>query len=151
MAVALAGTGNGIMADGDRSGCDPVALQADMFRLYVGPGRRIPGWGPLSDATGVPLSSLKSYAQGTVMPYPVLLRLIAVLPIEAGNMLLAPAGFKLAAIETDDDDWNGIGAEASLLTFEICDAQRDGRIDHVETARLKKRVATLVAKAASAL
>jgi hypothetical protein len=141
------------MGDGVRFGYDPISAQADLFRLYVGPGRRF-SWDALADATGIPLSTLKSYGRETApaaMPFHAALRLIAVLPAEAGNMMLAPTGYKLAPIEPDADDWNGIGAEASMLTFEICDAQRDGRIDHLEAGRLRARTASLLAKAASVL
>lgn len=52
---------------------------------------------------------------------------------------------------TDEDDWEGIGAEASMLTFEIFDAKKDGRVDHRERERLKSRCRTLIAKAEGAL
>ncbi|WP_265333965.1 hypothetical protein [Sphingomonas sp. IC4-52] len=32
------------------------------------------------------------------------------------------------------------------LTYEICEAQRDGQVDHVERARLKNRARSLVAE-----
>jgi len=139
------------MIDDNRFGRDPVAVQAEVFRMFVGIGKRISSWGALAEASGVPVSSLKSYAQGTTMPYPVLLALLPVLPTEAGNMLIAPSGFKLAPIAPDDANWHELGAEASMLTFEILDAEKDGRIDHVEGAKLKSRARRLVAKAVGML
>jgi uncharacterized membrane protein YebE (DUF533 family) len=122
----------------------------DVFRLYVGQGRRF-SYGTLADATTIPVSTLKSYANGAAMPVHALLRLIAVLPAEAGNQLMRPSGFKLVPIEADEDDWEGIGAEASMLTFEIFDAKKDGHVDHRERERLKSRCRTLIAKAEGAL
>jgi len=137
------------MADGVRFGCDPVSAQADLFRLYVGPGRRF-SWDALADATGIPLSTLKSYGRDkapSAMPFHAALRLIAVLPPEAGNMMLAPSGYRLAPIEPDDSSWHEVGCEASMLTFEILDAEKDGRVDHREDAMLKRRLRTFIAKA----
>jgi len=138
------------MTDAQRFECDPDPAIADVFRLYVGNGNRF-SWGALADATGVPLSTLKSYARGATMPFHVALKLIAKLPPEAGNMLIRSSGYRLAPIEADDANWHELGAEASLLTFEILDAEKDGRIDHVERGRLKRRTESLIAKAESVL
>lgn len=133
-----------MLAD-DQFGRDLAIAQADLFRLYVGPSRRF-SWGDLSAATLIPVSTLKSYANGVAMPLHVALRLIAVLPPEAGNRLLRPSGYRLAPIEPEDDDWAGIGAEASMLTFEIFEAKSDGFVDHREREKLKRRAASLSAK-----
>lgn len=133
------------MSADDRFSRDLVDRQADIFRLYVGPGRRF-SWGALSDATATSQSTLKSYANGVQMPLHVALRLIAVLPPEAGNMLIESCGYRLAPIDADADDWAGVGAEASMLTFEIFEAEQDGRIDHVEREKLRRRGRSLIAK-----
>lgn len=148
--IAIAKGCNRIMADARDFSQQADDAIADVFRLYVGQGNRF-SYGSLSDVTGIPLSTLKSYAGGTAMPWTAMLRLIAVLPTEAGNMLIRPTGYKLAPIDPEQDDWDGIGAEASLLTFEIFDAQKDGKIDHREKARLQTRCKSLIAKAEGVL
>ena len=121
------------------------ALQ-DIARLYIGHGKRF-SVAALHDVTGIPAATLKSYFTGHVsIPAANLLKLIAVLPTEAGNMLIAPSGYKLAPLEDGEDCWESIGAEASMLTFEIFEAQSDGHIDHREKLKLRQRAASLAAK-----
>ena len=119
---------------------------ADVFRIYVGQGKRF-SVADLAAATGITGSSLKNYASGAAMPFHAALKLIAVLPLEAANMLMRPSGFKLCEIDPDEDDWEGVGAEASMLTFEIFDAKKDGFVDHREREVLKSRCRSLIAKA----
>jgi hypothetical protein len=124
--------------------------QQDVFRLYVGQGRRF-GYQALADATNIPKSSLESYATGTAMPMHVALRLIAALPPEAGDMLIEQSGYRLRPIHCENGPWDAIGAEASLLTYELFDARSDGYIDHREAAKLRERCRTLDAKLAGVL
>ena len=135
-------------ADAD-TGQDFTQQLADVLRLYVGEpheGKRFTR-AALADASGINPSSLKGYIRGeTGIPAHALLRLLTVLPVEAGNMPIRRTGYKLAPIEPDTDDWGGIGAEASMLTFEIFEAERDGFVDHRERAKLKRRCASLSAK-----
>lgn len=139
------------MSVDDVFGQDFARRLADTFRLYVGE----PGEGKrftraaLADATGINPSSLKGYVRGeTAIPAHALLRLIRVLPAPAGNMLIENTGYRLVPRDTDDiADWHDLGAEASMLTFEIFEAEKDGKIDHREKLNLKKRARTLAAKA----
>jgi transcriptional regulator with XRE-family HTH domain len=118
----------------------------DVARLYVGVGRRFSQC-VLADATGIPPSTLKSYLSGHAsISGENLLKLIAVLPPEAGNMLIRSCGYRLHPMETDEGTWDVIGSEAAGLCSEIFEAKSDGRIDHVEAASLKKRCQKLVAK-----
>lgn len=138
------------MSDDTAFGQDFAQRLSDVFRLYVGEpheGKRFTR-AALADATGINPSSLKAYIRGeTALPAHALLRLITVLPPEAGNMLIAMTGYRLAAIDPEEDDWDGLGAEASMLTFEIFEAKKDGKVDHREKAKLKQRTRRLIAKA----
>lgn len=142
------------MSDDSAFGQDFAQRLADVFRLYVGEpheGKRFTR-AALADATGINPSTLKAYIRGDhTLPAPALLRLIAALPPEAGNMLIRGTGYRLAPIDPDADDWAGIGAEASMLTFEIFEAERDGKVDHRERAKLQQRCRSLIAKAEGAL
>lgn len=139
------------MSADDVFGQDFARRLSDVFRLYVGE----PGEGKrftraaLADATGINGSSLKGYIRGeTAMPAHALLRLIHVLPPAAGNMLIENTGYRLAPRDADDTaDWHDLGAEASMLTFEIFEAEKDGKIDHRERETLRQRTRTLIAKA----
>lgn len=118
----------------------------DVARLYVGQGRRFSQC-VLADATGIPPSTLKSYLSGHVsISGENLLKLIAVLPVEAGNMLMRPSGYKLTPLEGEECSWDVIGSEAAGLCSEIFAAKSDGRIDHREKAALLKTCHSLVAK-----
>lgn len=134
-----------MLAD-DQFGRDLGRRVSDMFAAFVGPQKRFT-YAELAAASGVSKSSLGDYAAGVQMPLHVALRLIPVLPLEAANMLLRQSGYRLAPIEPDEDDWHGLGAEASMLTFEIFEAEKDGIINHSEKARLRKRARSLIAKA----
>lgn len=138
------------MRDADQFVRDVEQRQIDVFTLYVGQSRRFT-YAALADATGISKSNLHGYSTGTAMPLHNLLRLLAVLPSEAGNMLIAPSGYSLSAIERDKSNWAEIGAEASMLTYELFDAQSDGVIDHREAAKLRERCRSLDAKLAGVL
>jgi hypothetical protein len=60
-------------------------------------------------------------------------------------MVTETAGVRFTAIETSETNWDEIASESAGLTFEICEARRDGKIDHVEEARLKRRARALIA------
>ncbi len=134
------------MTDSDAFSRDISQAVADVFRLYVGQGKRF-SMAALSDATSIPLGTLKTYVNGEVsLSLANALRLVTVLPVEASNMILRCTGFKLAPIDAEEDDWDAIGAEASMLTFEIFEAKADGKIDHRERAKLQSRARALTAK-----
>lgn len=135
----------------DHFGRDFAQRVQDVFRLYVGHGKRI-SFAVLAERTGIGLSSLKDYASGSSVPGgAALLRLVAVLPQEAGDMLIEPCGYRLRPIDAEEDTWLSIGAEASMLTYELFDAQSDGRIDHREAEKLKARCRSLDAKLSGVL
>ena len=131
-------------ADG-RIARDVAERQAAMFAMFVGPGR-FTTRAALSAASGMPESTLKSYANGAAMPLHAVLILADYLPGSAINMLTEPGRRRLVAIEIADSDWDGAAAEAAGLVAEVCEARRDGNIDHSEDARLKSRARQLIAE-----
>lgn len=118
--------------------------QIAMFQLFVGPGRYTTR-AALFRASGIPESTLKSYADGAAMPFHAVLVLRNFLPAEAINMLSEVGGVRLVAIEHEATNWDAVAAEAAGLTFEICEARKDGQIDHVERAQLRRRARGLAA------
>ncbi len=124
---------------------DVADRQIAMFAAFVGQGR-FTTRAALSAASRIPESTLRSYAGGAAMPFHAVLALRPCLPAEAINMLAEPGGARLVDIETSDANWNAVAAGAAGLTYEICEAQRDGQVDHVERARLKNRARSLVAE-----
>lgn len=123
---------------------DIADRQIAMFSMFVGQGLTVTR-AALSRASGIPESTLKSYASGAAMPLATALALNKFLPAEAMQMVTEPAGIRFASIETSETDWDEIASESAGLTFEICEARKDGKIDHVEEARLKRRARALIA------
>jgi hypothetical protein len=133
------------MADVSRLAQDVVARQIAMFASFVGE-RGHTNRKALSAASGIPVSTLKSYADGTAMPLHAVLAIADHLPGAAINMLFEPAGKRLCDAEQQAANWDAVAASASMLTFEICDARSDGMIDHVERARLRQRARAVAAE-----
>ena len=129
---------------------DVTARQVTMFAMFVGPGL-FTTRAALAVASGVPASSLKEYATGAAMPLHVALTLSRVLPAEAINMLTEPAGKRLVNAEASDTNWDALACAAAGLVGEVCDARKDGKIDHVEDAKLRQRTRALIAEAQSAV
>lgn len=124
--------------------------QIAMFGSFVGPGLYTTR-AALFRASGIPESTLKSYADGTAMPFHAVLVLRRFLPAEAINMLSEAGGVRLVPIEQEETNWDAIAADAAGLTFEICEARKDGTIDHVERAQLRRKARPLVARLAEAI
>ena len=124
--------------------------QVMMFSMFVGPGTPMTR-AALAVRTGVPESTLKSYANGAAMPLHVALVLRKFLPREAMNMLTEPADVRFAPVEQEEANWVGIAAATSGLVAEICNAQADGTIDHVEKAKLQARARAVTAQLSDAI
>jgi hypothetical protein len=124
---------------------DVTARQAAMFAMFVGPGLYTTR-AALAAAAGIPESTLKSWANGAAMPLHGALALRRYLPREALNMLTEPGGVRWADITVVPNDWDGAAANAAALVADVCDARRDGKIDHVEDARLSRRAKQLIAE-----
>ena len=125
---------------------DVRQLQRDVFRMFVGQGRRV-SYRALEAATGIGEETLRTYSAGVAIPLHNLLRLIRALPDEAANMLLEPSGYMLAPIEPRESTWDGLAAEAAGFVSDVCTARADGTIDHREDAQLKERTRKLIAEA----
>ncbi|MDQ2762680.1 MAG: hypothetical protein M3Y22_04075 [Pseudomonadota bacterium] len=119
--------------------------QVAMFSMFVGQGLRTTR-AALAAASKIPESTLKSWANGAAMPLHSVLHLRKFLPAEAINMMTEPGGVRFSAIEVAETNWDAIAADAAGLVGEVCDARRDGVIDHIEDARLRRRARQLVAE-----
>ena len=133
------------MRDGHRLQRDVEARQIAMFASFVGRGTYTTR-AALSVASGIPESTLGSYANGAAMPLHAVLALADHLPGAAINMMFEPGGKRLCDAEQAATNWDAVAASASKLTFEICDARQDGLIDHVERARLRAGARSLAAE-----
>lgn len=118
--------------------------QIAMFQMFVGQGCYTTR-AALERASGISESTLRSWASGVAMPLHAVLLLRRFLPREAINMLTEPGGCCFSQMERSSTDWDGIAAEAAGLVGEVCEARRDGNIDHVEDARLRNRARALAA------
>lgn len=129
---------------------DVTARQVAMFASFVGPGLYTTR-AALSAASGFPESTLKSWANGAAMPFHAVLVLRRHLPAAAVHMMTEPGGCRFADVETAKADWDSIAADAAGLVSEVCEARRDGQIDHVEQAKLRRRGRALLAELAEAV
>ena len=129
---------------------DVAERQMAMFAMFVGPGLLVTR-AALFRASGIPESTQKSYADGAAMALHAVLSLRRFLPPEAINMMLEPGGVRFCDVEATETNWDAIAADAAGLTFEICDARKDGTIDHVERARLRARGRKVIAALSDAI
>lgn len=107
----------------------------DVLRLYVGAGKRVT-FDALADATDIPPRTLRSYAAGEHAPrWDHVVALIQSLPKQAGDMAMAPAGYRLEPLDADGADHMEVLSAAASLTSGIADAlANDGKVDHREAA-----------------
>lgn len=129
---------------------DVAERQVTMFAMFVGPSL-FTTRAALSRASGIPESTLKSYAAGAAMPFAAVLTLRRFLPREAIFLLTEPAGVRLVDNEQSETNWDAIACSAAGLVSEVCQARADGIIDHREDASLRKRTRALLAEAADAV
>lgn len=129
---------------------DIVERQRTMFSMFVGP-RLHTTRAALAAASKIPDSTLKSWAAGAAMPLHGLLTLRRFLPAAAIDMLTEPGGVRFTEIEGAEASWDAIAADAAGFVSEVCEARKDGKIDHVEDARLKQRARALAAELCDAV
>lgn len=133
------------MSDHSAMQRDVAERQIAMFASFVGKGCYTTR-AALSAASKIPDSTLREWAAGAAMSLAAVLTLRKHLPAAAINMLTEPGDVRLVAIEQADTNWDTIAAGAAGLTFEICEARKDGTVDHVERARLRQRARGLIAE-----
>ncbi|WP_261270646.1 hypothetical protein [Sphingomonas sp. LC-1] len=116
-----------------------------MFSSFMGRGLHTTR-AALSAASGIPESTLREWANGAAMPLSAIFTLRRHLPPQAIAMVCEPGDVRMVDIETSETNWDEIASETAGLTFEICEARKDGHIDHVERARLQHRARSLIAE-----
>jgi len=119
--------------------------QVAMFSSFVGRGLYTTR-AALSAASGIPESTLREWANGASMPLSAIFTLRRHLPDQAIDLVCEPGDVRMVDIETSETNWDEIASETAGLTFEICEARKDGHIDHVERARLVQRARSLIAE-----
>jgi hypothetical protein len=133
------------MRDDDSFSREVADRQRDVFRMFVGQGRRV-SYAALSSATTISISTLKAYADGVAMPLHNLLRLVPALPREAANMLIEPSGHLFTPIDAHMADWLDLGAKACAFGSKVLRYERTGPgIDPSEAADLKKDIREMIA------
>lgn len=138
------------MPSDSRLARDIAARQIAMFNSFVGPSLYTTR-AALSAASGIPDSTLKSWAAGAAMPLHGVLALRPHLPHAAIDMMTEPGNVRFASIDAQESNWDAIAATAAGLVADVCEARKDGKIDHVENARLRERTRMLIAEASDAV
>ena len=124
---------------------DVAARQVAMFAMFVGPGLFVTR-AALADASGIPPSTLREWAQGAAMPLHAFLTLSRFLPASALAMLTEPAGLRLVGAEEQDSSWSEVAVEGSRLVADFVERGADGIYDHQDKAALSPRLRTFMAK-----
>lgn len=126
------------------------SAQVELFRLAeVEAGMSIKS---LASETGIPARTLASYANSNpyaraAMPLWVFVSLCRALPDEISSVILASAGKHVGTNITSDGDIDELAVEASGLTHEILEAKRDGKVTHIERAKIGARGRKVAARA----
>lgn len=121
-------------------------LIADTLRMFVGHGRRF-SWADLSAATGDKERKLRSYveADANEMPLDVFMRVFAVLPPEAFARVSRVMGFAAAPLDVDDEATvRRALSQSARLVADGNEFLEDGKLTHVEKAKLSERAAALL-------
>lgn len=98
--------------------------------------------------TGIPFGTLRSYAQGTTMPVPALVKLSKVIPNELTSLMLDPGGKVLADAEPEETDIDDLARAAVDILQRYVTARHPEspggiRIVHNEVADIKLAAAGL--------
>lgn len=125
---------------------DIADRQVAMFTMFVGPGLYTTR-AALSDASRVPTSTLKDWANGSAIPFHGVMLLRKFLPPSAINMLAEPGGARIIDAKATTANWDEVAARAAGLTADICEARMDGVITPSEGERLRKHTRELIANA----
>ena len=137
------------MSDIDEISQEAVQKQVtDTLRRYVGLGRPF-SVTEFAKATSIPERTLKSYQGGQATPsFAYMLRLMAVLPPEFADAVLAPANLgNVSRIHRGRGSSLDVHALASQLNSLIAQALADdGIIDHLEEADMEPTVRSLQAR-----
>jgi hypothetical protein len=113
-----------------------IAAQSHMFRLAEsrhGLTRKV-----LHLETGIPMTTLKTWANGTAMPVYGLAMLTRVIPDYLTSLLLEPACKGIVTPEEGDGDLDTLAVEASSYVADYVAAKADGVVTPIETARLRE-------------
>lgn len=140
------------MADIPLPGRDSIEAQREMFRL----AERECGLSIAAIASRSPLhlGTLKGWRDGAAMPAWAVGALgTAGVPDHLLSLLLAPFGRHVGTDEGSDGDLDVLGREAAHFVGDKLDAEADGKVTHIEKARLQQsaaRIAGVARKAARA-
>lgn len=98
--------------------------------------------------SGIPHGTLRSYAQGTTMPVPALVKLSKVIPNELTSLMLDPGGKAITDAETDETDIDDLArAAVDILQRYVSARHPEGpggiRIVHSEVSDIKLAAAGL--------
>lgn len=108
----------------------------DALHLRVGRGKRT-SFAALAEATGIPERTLRSYVDGTGASLHAFLTLASVLGPAFASDVLAPANLAVQDVVADEPEHMRCLAVLGGAVAMLSEAMADGRIDHVEEARLR--------------
>lgn len=105
----------------------------------------------LAQATGIPAETLSSYRtrpsrEASAMPLTAFIKLGRVTGLtDLLSELIRDSEHCLAPVEAPETGWDIVAAGTAELVAEICVARADGKIDHVERARLREKAGPVIA------
>ena len=126
------------MFDRDQAERNLIVKQAAFFTASAARGYSL---AVLSVETGIPVSTLSSYIdkpsrKGAIMPLSVFNCLARKVPADIASLLVEDSEHRLCPLDGVESNWASLASDAASLVSDICSAQADGRVDHVEERRL---------------
>ena len=128
------------MFDRDQAERNLVVKQAAFFTACAARGYSV---AVLSVETGIPVSTLASYIdkpsrKAAILPLSVFNCLARKVPADIASLLIEDSEHRLCPFDSVESNWAAVASDVAGLVSDICSAQADGRVDHVEALRLKE-------------
>lgn len=115
----------------------------DALSIRVGREKRY-SFRSLSEATGIPERTLRSYVDGTTAPLHAFLTLCRVLGPTFASDVLDAAGMTAKLCVPEDAEYMPTLAASCTFSAMLSDAFADGKVDHRERAQLQPVAASLI-------
>lgn len=130
------------MANRDGTNGEVLAAQADMFRV----AERDHGLTlkAIASETGIKLTTLQAWCASNIFArarigLPDFVTLCTVLPDDCTSLVLEPAGKHVGSNESGEGDLDALTREATGFAAEKLEREADGKICHLDKAKLKER------------
>ena len=138
------------MTDRDGTNREVLAAQAEMFRI----AERDHGLTlkAIATETGIKLTTLQTWCVGNIFArarigLPDFVTLCRVLPDDCTSLVLEPAGKHVGSNESGEGDLTALTVESAGFAADKLTREADGKLCHIDQAKLKERARRLASVA----